>query len=193
MSQSFLNSAVIYNVVSWCALLFSGRCFHPRYRPAHRRSVDPDLPCNLCGVTSRFSNTPCRDDCPSLANPCPSTPRTKLFGGYPMLQALFMNDVSNLLLGVLRPQLPKVPFLRFFQYGIDEITHPQDSLVGLCVSSRRSHHFRPSPKAPNQASSGELGVAPHKEPVFYEPFVSASPAPLCDARFPSCLIGLFEA
>src|SRR5208283_5377464 len=35
------------DVGSWCALLFSGPSFHPRYRPAHRRSVDPDLPCNL--------------------------------------------------------------------------------------------------------------------------------------------------
>jgi hypothetical protein len=60
-------------------------------------------------------------------------PRTKLFGGYPMLQALFMNDVNNLLPGVLRPQLPKVPFLRSFRYGIDEITRPQDSLVCLCL------------------------------------------------------------
>ena len=113
------------DVGSRCALLFSGASFHPRYRPAHRRSVDPYLPCNLGTGGSKFPNTPRRDNCPSLANPCPSAPRTKLFGGYPMLQALFMNDVSNLLPGVLRPQWPLVLFLRFFQYGIDEITRPK--------------------------------------------------------------------
>jgi hypothetical protein len=55
-----------------------------------------------------------------------------------MLQALFVNEVSNLLPGVLRPQRPLVPFLRFFQYGIDEITRPKGfSGLLLCLFPSR--------------------------------------------------------
>ena len=119
------------------------------YRPALPSILDivrltdemliPAYACNLGGGSPQFSNTPCRDECPNLAHPCSSTPPTKLFGGYRMLQALFMNEVSNLLPGFCAPSGRWCLSSASFSTALTKSPVRKDSSVCLCVSSPRGH------------------------------------------------------